>query len=120
MADQRRFAGRKIGLVLCGGNIDTGLLASVLTRDLARQGRLSQLTLDLPDRPGQLARVSSVIGGIGANIVEVHHQRVFTELPARGTELDLVIETRDREHLEQAVSDLEEAGYRVVIKGAGT
>lgn len=120
MADPRRFAGRKIGLVLCGGNIDTGLLASVLTRDLARQGRLSQLTLDLPDRPGQLARVSSVIGGIGANIVEVHHQRVFTELPARGTELDLVIETRDREHLELAVSNLEKAGYRVVIKGAGT
>lgn len=120
MADPRRFAGRKIGLILCGGNIDTGLLASVLTRDLARQGRLSQLTLDLPDRPGQLARVSGAIGEAGANIVEVYHQRVFTELPARGTELDLVIETRDRDHLDATVAKLEAAGYRVVIKGAGT
>lgn len=120
LADPRRFAGRKIGLVLTGGNIDTGLLASVLTRDLARQGRLSQLTLDLPDRPGQLARVSGAIGEVGANIVEVYHQRVFTELPARGTELDLVIETRDREHLEATVAKLEAAGYRVVIKGTGT
>ncbi len=120
MADPRRFAGRKVGLILCGGNIDTGLLASVLTRDLARQGRLSQLTLDLPDRPGQLARVSGAIGEAGANIVEVYHQRVFTELPARGTELDLVIETRDRDHLEATVAKLEAAGYRVVIKGAGT
>ncbi len=120
LADPRRFAGRRVGLVLCGGNIDTGLLASVLTRDLARQGRLSQLTLDLPDRPGQLARVSGAIGEVGANIVEVYHQRVFTELPARGTELDLVIETRDHEHLEATVAKLEAAGYRVVIKGAGT
>jgi threonine dehydratase len=120
LADPRRFAGRKVGLILCGGNIDSGLLASVLTRDLARQGRLSQLTLDLPDRPGQLARVSGAIGEAGANIVEVYHQRVFTELPARGTELDLVIETRDREHLEATVTTLEAAGYRVVIKGAGT
>jgi threonine dehydratase len=120
MADPRRFAGKKVGLILCGGNIDTGLLASVLTRDLARQGRLSQLTLDLPDRPGQLARVSGAIGEAGANIVEVYHQRVFTELPARGTELDLVIETRDRDHLDATVAKLEAAGYRVVIKGAGT
>ena len=119
MADPRRFAGRKVGLILCGGNIDTGLLASVLTRDLARQGRLSQLTLDLPDRPGQLARVSGAIGEAGANIVEVYHQRVFTELPARGTELDLVIETRDRDHLEATVGKLEACGYRVVIKGTG-
>lgn len=118
MADPRRFAGRKVGLVLTGGNIDTRLLAGVLQRDLARQGRLCELTLDLPDKPGQLARVSGAIGEAGANIVEVYHNRVFTNLPARGTELDLVIETRDREHLEATVGALQAAGYRVVVRGS--
>jgi threonine dehydratase len=117
IADPRRFAGRKVGLVLTGGNIDTRLLAGVLQRDLARQGRLCELTLDLPDKPGQLARVSGAIGEAGANIVEVYHNRVFTNLPAKGTELDLVIETRDREHLEATVAALQAAGYRVVVKG---
>ena len=100
IADPKRFTGRKVGLVLTGGNIDTRLLANVLTRELARDGRLSRLTLDIPDRPGELARVAAAIGSAGANIVEVYHQRVFTDLPANGTELNLVIETRDRDHLE--------------------
>ena len=114
----RLYKGRKIGLVLCGGNIDTRLLASVLTRELARDGRLSRLAIDLPDRPGQLAKVSGVIGSVGANIVEVYHQRVFTDVPAKGTELHLVIETRDRVHLEQVVNGLKEAGYVVMVKSA--
>jgi threonine dehydratase len=114
------YRGRRVGLVLCGGNIDTRLLASVLTRELARDGRLSQLAVDLPDRPGQLAKVSGVIGAAGANVVEVYHQRVFTELPAKGTELHLVIETRDRAHLEAVVAALAGEGYPVVVKGAGT
>lgn len=116
MADPHRFQGKRVGLVLCGGNIDTRLLASVLTRGLARDGRLSQLSIDIPDRPGQLARVSAVIGGAGANIVEVYHQRVFTVLPAKGAELHVVIETRDREHLARVVEGLEGAGYAVAIK----
>lgn len=116
MADRQRWKGRKIGLVLTGGNIDPRLLASVLTRELAREGRLSRLTIDIPDRPGELARVSSVLGQAGANIVEVYHQRVFTDLPARGTELNLVIETRDRSHLEGVLAQLEAKGYRVVVK----
>jgi threonine dehydratase len=115
IANPQRFGGRKVGLVLCGGNIDARLLASVLTRELARDGRLSRLIIDIPDRPGQLAKVASAIGGIGANIVEVHHQRVFTDLPAKGTELHLVVETRDAAHLHQAVSALESAGYKVAI-----
>ncbi len=119
IADSQRFRGRKVGLVLCGGNIDVRLLASVLTRELARDGRLSRLTIDIPDRPGQLARVSGVIGGLGANIIEVHHQRVFTDLPAKGTELQLVVETRDRHHLNDTVTGLETAGYRVLVKGNG-
>ncbi len=119
VADRERYKGRKIGIVLCGGNIDTRLLASVLTRELARDGRLSRLAIDLPDRPGQLAKVSGVIGGEGANIVEVYHQRVFTDLPAKGTELHLVIETRDRAHLEAVLNALRAAGYTVVAKSTG-
>jgi threonine dehydratase len=117
LSDPRRYGGRKIGLVLCGGNIDTRLLASVLTREQAREGRLSRLTIDIPDQPGQLAKVSTVIGACGANIIEVYHQRVFTDLPAKGTELHLVIETRDRAHLQAAIAELKAAGYAVVLKG---
>ncbi len=116
IADRHRFRGRRVGLVLCGGNIDARLLASVLTRELARDGRLARLSIDIPDRPGQLAKVAAAIGGVGANIVEVYHQRVFTDLPAKGTELNLVIETRDAGHLAQTVSALESAGYRVIVK----
>lgn len=118
MADRQRWKGRKVGLVLTGGNIDPRLLASVLTRELAREGRLSRLTIDIPDRPGELSRVSGVLGQAGANIVEVYHQRVFTDLPAKGTELNLVIETRDRSHLEGVLARLEAAGYRVVVKNS--
>jgi threonine dehydratase len=117
--DPRRYKGHKVGLILCGGNIDTRLLASVLTRELARDGRLSRLAIDIPDRPGQLARVAGVIGEAGANVVEVYHQRVFTDVPAKGTELNLVIETRDRDHLDVVVSALQTAGYAVVVKGSG-
>lgn len=119
IADRRRYEGLSVGLVLCGGNIDTRLLASVLTRELARDGRLSRLAVDVPDRPGQLAEVSKVIGVAGANVVEVYHQRVFTDVSAKGTELRLVIETRDREHLDQVVSDLRQAGYAVTQKASG-
>ena len=118
IADRQRWKGRTLGLPLTGGNIDPRLLASVLTRELAREGRLSRLTIDIPDRPGELSRVSSVVGQAGANIVEVYHQRVFTDLPARGTELNLVIETRDRSHLEGVLAQLEAKGYRVIVKTA--
>jgi threonine dehydratase len=117
--DPRRYKGHKIGLILCGGNIDTRLLASVLTRELARDGRLSRLAIDIPDRPGQLAQVTGVIGNAAANVVEVYHQRVFTDVPAKGTELNLVIETRDRGHLDATVAALRVAGYAVTVKGSG-
>ncbi len=120
LAAKRLYKDRKIGLVLCGGNIDTRLLASVLTREMAREGRLSRLSIDLPDRPGQLARVSGLIGGVGANILEVYHQRIFTDVPAKGTELNLVIETRDRAHLDQVVAGLKGGGYSVLVKGSGS
>ena len=115
-AHRDRFKGRNVGLVLCGGNIDTRLLASVLTRELAREGRLSQLAIDLADRPGQLARVANLLGEAGANIVEVYHQRVFSDLPAKGALLELVIETRDRRHLEETVAELKAAGLEVEVR----
>ena len=109
------FAGRAVGLVLSGGNIDTRLLASVLTRELAREGRLAQLCIDLVDRPGALAKVANVLAAAGANIVEVAHQRVFCDLPAKHAMLDLVVETRDRRHLEDAVGCLKQAGFAVAV-----
>jgi threonine dehydratase len=115
LANRTRFKGRKVGLILCGGNIDTRLLASVLTRELAREGRLSQLTIDLVDRPGQLARVATLLGEAGANIVEVSHQRTFSDLPAKGTMLEVVIETRDRGHLDDTVAKLRAAGFEVDV-----
>jgi threonine dehydratase len=107
-----------VGIVLTGGNIDTRLLASVLTRELAREGRLSQLIIDLADRPGQLAKVANILGDAGANILEVYHQRVFSDLPAKGTLLELVIETRDRAHLEETVAVLKAAGLKVDVRGS--
>ena len=118
LADKNHYKGRTVGLVLCGGNIDTRLLASVLTRELARGGCLSRLAIDVPDRPGQLAKIAAVIGDAGANVVEVYHQRVFTDLPAKGTELHLVIETRDRLHLDGVTQALKQAGYAVSMKGS--
>ena len=94
LAAPERFAGRNVGLVLTGGNIDTRLIASVLTRELAREGRLTQIAIDIVDRPDQLAAVSALLAEAGANIIEVSHQRTFSDLPAKGTLLEVVIETR--------------------------
>jgi threonine dehydratase len=116
LAHKDRFKGRTVGLVLCGGNIDTRLLASVLTRELAREGRLSQLAIDLVDRPGQLAAVATLLGAVGANIVEVSHQRTFSDLPAKGTLLEVVIETRDRAHLDESVAKLRASGFEVEVQ----
>lgn len=111
----QRFKGRKVGLILCGGNIDTRLLASVLTRELAREGRLSELEIDLPDRPGQLARLTAVIAAAGANIIEVVHQRVFTDMPAKSASARIVIETRDKAHRDATIERLRTAGFTVDI-----
>jgi threonine dehydratase len=118
LANPGSFRGRNVGLVLCGGNIDTRLLASVLTRELAREGRLTQLTIDLVDRPGQLAAVATLLAEAGANVIEITHQRTFCDLPAKATQLEVVIETRDRPHLEEIVSKLRAADLRVEIGGS--
>jgi threonine dehydratase len=106
-----RFKGRKVGLILTGGNIDPRLLASVLTRELVRDQRLVSLKIVADDRPGLLATVSAVIGGRGANIVEVAHNRLALDVPAKGAEFDIMIETRDARHTREVIQALKEAGY---------
>src|ERR1700722_13103732 len=115
IANKARFKGRTMGLVLSGGNIDTRLLSGVLTRQLAKEGRLSQLRFDIVDRPGQLATVVAVLSKSGANIVEVSHQRIFTDLPAKAVLLEVVIETRDRSHLEATIAALKAANVDVDV-----
>jgi threonine dehydratase len=118
LADPDRFKGRSIGLVLSGGNIDTRLLSGVLTRQLARDGRLTQLRFDIVDRPGQLAAVLAVLSKSGANIVEVSHQRIFTALPAKAVLLEVVIETKDRSHLAATIDALKAADIDVDVGAA--
>ena len=113
LSAKEAFRGRNVGLVLTGGNIDTRLIASVLTRELAREGRLTQLALDIVDRPGQLAVVANTLARAGANIIEVSHQRTFSDLPAKAALLEVVVETRDRVHLEDVLAQLTSAGIKV-------
>jgi len=108
-----RFAGRKVGIVLSGGNIDTRLLANVLLRDLARSGRLARLRLVLQDRPGSLLRVSKVFYNHNVNIIEIVHQRVFTHLPAKGLATEIECEARDSEQLGVLIDALRAEGFEV-------
>lgn len=113
LAHPNRFRGKRVGLVLCGGNIDTRLLANVLLRELARGGRLARLRIRLKDRPGQLFEVARIFDQQQANILEVYHQRIFTTLPAKGLITDIECETRDRDHLDRLIEALRAAGYEV-------
>jgi threonine dehydratase len=108
-----RFAGKTIGLVLCGGNIDTRLLANVLLRDLARQGRLARLRVTLQDRPGALFKVMRLFDAHNINIIEIYHQRIFTTLPAKGLITDIECEARDAAQVERLIAALRDANYQV-------
>ena len=108
-----RFKGKTVGVVLCGGNIDTRLLANVLLRDLARSGRLARLRLRLQDQPGSLYNVARIFDAERVNIIEIYHQRVFTTLPAKGLITDIECETRDKAHLERLMAALRAGGYEV-------
>ena len=113
LSNREMFAGRKVGIVLSGGNIDTRLLANVLLRDLARSGRLARLRLTLQDRPGALFKVMEEFNAHNINIIEIWHQRIFTHLPAKGLITDIECEARDREQLDALVAALRAKGYDV-------
>jgi threonine dehydratase len=114
---QRRdeLAGKRVGLVICGGNIDTRVLASVLMRGLVRDGRLVRLRVTIHDAPGVLARISGLIGNTGGNIVEVYHQRLFHDVPVRQAEIDTVVETRNADHVQEIIRALEGGGFRTRV-----
>ena len=111
LAYPERFRGKKCGLVITGGNIDTRLLASVLTRELVRESRIVSLRIIGDDRPGLLANVSAIIGQMGANIIEVAHNRLALDVPAKGAEFDVMIETRDAQHTQEVMDALRDRGY---------
>ena len=114
-----RFAGKRVGVILCGGNIDTRLLANVLLRDLARSGRLARLRIRLQDQPGALHHVARIFEQQRINIMEVHHQRIFTTLPAKGLITDIECEARDRAALDGLVAALHRAGYEASLVELG-
>jgi len=109
-ARPERFRGRKVGLVLCGGNIDARLLASVMVRELERAERIVSFRITTSDRPGLLGRVASRLGELGANILEVSHGRLYLDVPAKGVTIDLTVETRDAEHTRAILATLEAEG----------
>lgn len=108
-----RFRGKKVATVICGGNIDTRLLSSILMRDLVRQGRIARLRIELIDVPGQLTKVSEIIAGQQANIIDVAYHKIFSDLPAKQTYIDISVETFDRPHLERVVAELKRRGVNV-------
>ena len=115
LSQPERFAGKTVGLVLCGGNIDTRLLANVLVRDLARAGRLARLRITLQDRPGALYKVMREFDVHKVNIIEIYHQRIFTTLPAKGLITEIECEARDGAQIDRLVSALGDAGYAVEL-----
>lgn len=113
MAHTARFRGRKVGVVLSGGNVDPRLLAYVILRELAREGRILAIRIESQDRPGYLGRLTTIIGEAGGNVIDVTHNRLFTALPAKDADIGFTIETRDREHGEEIMRRLEAAGVKL-------
>jgi threonine dehydratase len=109
-----KFRGRKVGLILCGGNIDPRILASIMVRELEREDRIVSFRLTIPDRPGVLGTIATRLGQLGANILEVEHRRLFLDVPAKGAKLDVTVETRDQIHGEEIFQALEAEGYEPV------
>jgi len=119
LASPERFRGRKVGLVLCGGNIDPRILASIMVRELERDDRIVSFRLTIPDRPGILGQIATRLGEFGANILSVDHHRLFLDVPAKGAKLDVTMETRDAAHAEQIFSALAADGYHPVRMPSG-
>ena len=112
LADPPKYAGRKIGLIVTGGNIDARMLASVLMRELMHEQRLVALSIDIEDSPGVLARVAGLVGESGGNIIQVHHERLSSGL-VKGATLEMLMEVQDEAHGNQVVAALQAAGFTV-------
>jgi threonine dehydratase len=120
LAEPERFRGRKVGLILCGGNIDPRILASIMVRELERADRIVSFRLTIPDRPGILGQIATKLGMFGANILSVDHHRLFLDIPAKGAKLDVTVETRDATHADEIFQALAAAGYQPVRMPSGT
>ena len=114
LKDPARFKGHKVGLVLCGGNIDPLLLQAIIGHGMVRAGRLARIRVNARDNPGVLAHITAVVGEAGANIDEVHHQRAFSSLSAQYVEIELVLQTRNPEHVQEVLKSLRSAGFEAV------
>ena len=112
-ANPTLFVGKKVGTVICGGNIDPRLLASILNRNMSVDGRIARLRIDISDEPGMLAAISTTIGKCGGNIVEIYHQRLFYDVPAKLAKIDAVIETRGADHVDEIITALRAAHFQV-------
>lgn len=115
LSNPEHFKGKTVGLVLCGGNIDTRLLSMILMRDLARNGRLARLRVQLLDMPGQLVNVATIIARQDGNVIDVGHHRTYSDLPAKMTCMDVTIDTQGQDHLDRIIEDLRNNGYLVEI-----
>src|SRR5713226_8782125 len=120
LAEPARFAGKRVGLILCGGNIDPRILASIMVRELEREHRIVSFRLTIADRPGVLGPIATLLGGLGANILEVDHRRLFLDVPAKGAKLDITVEARDHDHANDIMRALDGAGYQPALLPAGT
>ena len=112
LAEPDRFRGKKVGLILCGGNIDARILASIMVRELEREQRIISFSLTIPDRPGVLGLIATRLGVLGANILEVNHKRLFLDVPAKGARLDITVEARDHAHVQEILAALDAEGYQ--------
>ena len=119
LAQPERFAGKRVGLVLCGGNIDPRILASIMVRELERDDRIVSYRLTIPDRPGVLGQIATLLGQLGANILEVDHKRLFLDVPAKGARLDVTVETRDGAHAGEIMRALAAEGYAPIRIDSG-
>ena len=113
LSEPERYKGKKVATLLCGGNIDTHLLANVLVRDLVRKGRIARLHVAAHDQPGALAAITAKVYEAGVNVLEINHSRIFTSLPAKDTMIEVECEARDPQSIEDVVARLEAAGFRV-------
>jgi threonine dehydratase len=120
LAYRERFAGKRVGTVICGGNIDARMLAHILMRGLVRDGRMVRLRIEITDQPGALARLAGVIGKAGGNIIEIYHQRMFHDVPVKKADIDAVVETRNAEHVREIVQGLNAIGFPTRLLGTSS